>query len=138
MKDIIQHTIAHLKEKVTALHYVNIDYGQLDFYAQGTPPVRFPCALIDLPQINYTNQARGAQIGEAVLSVSLSNHQLGELQNAKAETLLLDIIEATHLALNGYRPAENTSALIRQATRRNRRDDGITEYVLTYTFAIYP
>jgi hypothetical protein len=35
--------------------YVDLDWGQCDFYAGQMPPVKFPCALLDINAATYPN-----------------------------------------------------------------------------------
>lgn len=147
MKDVIQ-AIQNKLSEVIGLKYIDEDWGQLDYYSPNFP-VKWPCGLIDVVQVNYSETGRdrtktpqNRQMGEGVLSIKLADLRLVNT-GAKAPQSQKDnvwsiwvLIQEVHEILHGFRPTENTSALIRTGIRRVRRDDGVQEYDLLYSFGL--
>lgn len=146
MKEVIQNT----QEKLggVGLRYIDEDWGQLDYYSPNFP-VKWPCALIDVVQINYSDIGRdrsktpkNRQMGEGVLSIKLADLRLSNTGKNAPQTQkdnawsIWGLIQEVHEILHGFRPAENASALIRTGIRRVRRDDGVQEYDLLYSFGL--
>ena len=105
MKQILLSIQQRLTE-LTGLRYIDRDWGQLQ-YEQ--PPVQFPCALIDVANIDFTQQGRGAQLGEATVTVTIANinpvpsSALAPDPAASYETI--DLMEEVHQKLqscNGH------------------------------------
>lgn len=63
-------TIQNKLSEITSLRYIDKDWGQLQ-YEQ--PPVQWPCALIDVTNVDYVQQGRGAQLGNALICVTVGN-----------------------------------------------------------------
>lgn len=57
----IQNRLASLPE----LKYIDIDWGQIDYYDQ--PPVKYPCALIEIRQADYSNEGQHVQYGTVII-----------------------------------------------------------------------
>ncbi|MDR2361587.1 MAG: hypothetical protein LBD91_02545 [Prevotellaceae bacterium] len=50
--------------------YVDLDWGQADFY-DDRPPVKFPCALIDVQNATYSNEGRHIQTGDVTVQIRI-------------------------------------------------------------------
>jgi hypothetical protein len=120
------------------LAYVDLDWGQVDFY-NGMPPVRFPCALIDVQSAEYSNEGQLMQIGHVavqirVVDMILSHTSAGatEEQREKAARVF-DLLRETHRSLHGWTgtPA-HYGRLVRKTLARVRRRDGLHEYTMTF------
>ncbi len=116
--------------------YVDLDWGQVDFYE--TPPVKYPCALLDINAATYTNEGQLAQIGiitiqVRILDIVLSNTsaQAPAEQRTKATHLFTILNEANRL-LHGFH-GEGYGRLTKQAISRVKRRDGLKEYTLTFS-----
>ena len=68
MVTILSKIQDRLELKVTELKHIDEDWGQM---AMATPPVKFPCALIDVQQADYTNDGNLTQQAIAVVAVRL-------------------------------------------------------------------
>lgn len=148
MKTIIKNIEEQLTQNVPELKYIDENWGQLDEYAQ-YPPVKWPCAIIDMPSIQFSNigidcsrTPQHRQQGEANISISIANLKLGNTsanapntQKQQARSIW-DIIEKVHACMQGFRPNNNTGALIRTNMQRTQRDDGVQEYNVTYSLGI--
>jgi hypothetical protein len=137
MKNIIQQIQNKLTTDVKTLKYVDQDWGQMDFYTQ--PPVKFPCALIDIQSAEYTNDGTLIQQGVATVVIrlfdlKLSNSSNGapQLQKDNAKKIW-QLLEDTNKALHGQPFLEGAGLLIRQQMRRTKRNDGCYQTELYYT-----
>lgn len=144
MKAIIQNIQERLAE-IDTLKYVDEDWGQIDYYSPNFP-VKWPCALIDIQAGQFENTGwdhrvkKYRQTGNLMVSVTIANVKLTNT-SAMAPQRQKDhgwsiwkLYEEVHEKLQGYRPHENSGALIRQGFRRVKRDDGVQEYTLLYGF----
>lgn len=141
-----------LKERLNTtgkFKYIDEDWGQLEDY-QAHPPVQFPCALISINSGGFSNigiertaTPQNRQLGEFTLEVTVANLRLsntslkapmGQKNNAHAVWTLL---EEVHKVLQGWKPLKYSGALIRTSWRKPKRNDGIQEYKINYTFTLY-
>ncbi len=144
----IEKTILQKLSKINELRYVGDDYGQLDYY-ESAPPVAFPCALIDISEVQYTNRGQNQQKhpqnrqdGTCVLSILVADVRLqnSTTQRSTSNSQQLntkEYVQLVHHALHGWAASEQASKLQRIKQSRQRRNDGVTVYELAYTFAIY-
>lgn len=138
MKQIIQQIQNRLTATVPALKYVDQDWGQMDFYPN--PPVKFPCALIDIQSVQYSNAGEFIQQGTAVVVIRLFDMRLSnssqaapaaQKENAKKNWQL---IEDVNKALHGQNFLQDGYGLpMREQLRRTKRDDGCYQTELYYS-----
>lgn len=146
MEDIIQKIQDKLSE-IQGLKYVDEDWGQLDYYSPHFP-VKWPCALIDVASVNYDNIGKdrtlvpqNRQMAEGLVSLTIANLKLANSSKKAPQSQkdnvwsLWHLINEAHKLLQGFRPTAETSGLIRTAVRRTKRDDGVQEYTLLYSFS---
>ncbi|MDR3350365.1 MAG: hypothetical protein LBN98_01790 [Prevotellaceae bacterium] len=120
--------------------YVDLDWGQADFY-DGMPPVKFPCALIDVQNATYSNEGNLVQIGIITVQVRIVDLILSRTSaGAPAEqrekaARILDLLRETYRLLHGF-SGNHYGPLIRQITARIRRRDGLHEYMITFETAL--
>lgn len=138
MKQIIQNFQNKLVASVPALKYVDQDWGQMDFYA--TPPVKFPCALIDIQDAQYTNAGELIQHGSATVVVRLFDIKLSNSSQAAPATQkenakkIWQLIEDVNKALHGQNFLQQGFASPnRVSLRRTKRNDGCYQTELYYT-----
>ena len=130
--------------EITEIKYVDENWGQLDYYS-AHPPTQWPCCLIDISDIQYSNIGKDynktpiqRQIGNCVIKITIANIKLtntsqrAPMRQKQDAWKVWDLIEQVHQTLHGFVPVKNTSALIRQNLQRTLRDDGIQEYTITY------
>ena len=109
-------------------------------------PVQFPCALIDVQQVQFSNFGRDMskkpvqrqigtiQIKITVANMRLSNSSMQAPRRQKEEVWAIwGIIEKIHQQLHGVSLLPNVSALIRSSQSRTLRDDGVQEYEVYYS-----
>jgi hypothetical protein len=125
-----------LKEKVTALRFIDQDVGQLDFY-NDRPPVAFPCVLIDINSGAFSNLGQGSQIYEGSLILRLavpmwsSGSNLTPLDARKLAVQLYEIEQQIHEALHTWSTTE-WGIMTRLSATTERRDDPIRVRQLVY------
>lgn len=137
----IQQKISEIAE----LKYIDENWGQLDYYSPNMP-VQFPCALIDVQQVQFTNLGRDMskkpvqrQIGQVSIKITIANMRLSNSsmqapRRQKEEVWAIwGIIEKIHQQLHGVSLLTNVSALIRSSQSRTLRDDGVQEYEVYYS-----
>ncbi len=147
MKTIINSIQEKLKE-VTALQYIDEDWGQLDEYAE-RPPVKWPCAVIDMPSIAFSNigidkkaTPINRQQAETTVSITIANLRLTNSSNMapawqkQQAVSIWSTIEQVHEILQGFHPTDNSGALIRIGLRRVERYDGVQQYRIDYSLGI--
>jgi hypothetical protein len=130
---------------IPALKYIDEDWGQMDSYSPN-PPTIFPCALIDITSMNFSNIGKdntadpiNRQLGEgtvtfiiADLKLSNTSHRAPQSQKDNAWNIWT-ILDDLHKAVHGWKPLGDSGALMRTGFKRIRRDDGIREYQITYS-----
>jgi hypothetical protein len=137
MKQIIQDIQERLMQQVSALKYVDQDWGQLDFYREH--PVKYPCALIDIQSAQYSNNGDFIQQGTATIVVrlfdlKLSNSSNGAPQNQKENAKKIwQLIEDVNKALHCQNFLQEGYGLpMRTGMRRTKREDGCYQTELYY------
>lgn len=138
MKELVQSIQDRLTSEVKALKYVDQDWGQMDYFPN--PPVKFPCALIDIQSANYSDTANPSQQGTATVVIHLFDLKLSnssqaapaaQKENAKK---IWQLMEDVNKALHGqyFLPA-GFGLPIREQMRRTKRADGCIQTDLYYS-----
>lgn len=131
MDNIITAFQNQLTANVPAIKYADEDWGQMDFYTD-RPPVKYPAALIDIQDIQYTDAGDNRQHGVLTVAVRLYVLRLGNTSHHAPENQKQDvrqgwlacnqIIKAVH----GVDFIKNGFAAPRRARmQRIKRRDGI-------------
>lgn len=135
MKQLLTDIKTRLTQ-VAELKYIDTDWGQLDI---PNPPVKFPCALVDIMQGSFSDQAHGSQTGLLEISVRiaympLSPGSTGANTDQQSKALLIfDLIASINSSLHCWHQAgSNYGPLTRTAIRKAKRLDGIREYQVNY------
>lgn len=139
MDNIIQSFQTQLMLHVPALKEVDEDWGQCDFYTD-RPPVKFPCALIDIQDGQFSDAGDLRQQGTLTVVVKLYILRLSNTSNAAPQSqkdnakrgwvAYDEIVKALHgqdFIKNGF------AAPIRTRMQRAKRRDGIYERDITFT-----
>lgn len=138
MEKLLTDIQTRLLSKVTALKYVDEDWGQLDYYSPNMP-VQFPAALIDASDATYTNEGKLIQLGTVQVRLRIADMRLGNTsgrapQGQKAAAFgIFGTLKQIHRALHGWAGSPHYSRLIRQSSKRVKRDDGVRIYEIVYT-----
>ncbi len=136
MKNIFLNIQDHLQQSVPALKYIDKNRGQLTL---PQPPVKFPCALIDLDNIDYTQAARQDRLATASIAITIADQRLRR-SSALAPSHnsaygIFDLLEAVMATLDGHSIPGTCQQLIRTAIRKDLGDDSHDIYTITFTTA---
>lgn len=141
MKKLITDIQGRLMAAVPTLKYVDLDWGQLDFYYPN-PPVQWPCALIDIMQAGYSNAAHRTQLGLLQVAINIADLKLSNSsgkapQNQKDNALkIYDLMKDVFVALQGWTGDKSYTGLIRERYSKRSREDGITIHQLVFSTEI--
>lgn len=114
--------------------YVAENWGQLNIEQ---PPVNFPCALIDLGEVTYSQLSRQAQQADVEIQITLSDIiyngiDQGSPEEEKARELhIFDLIDTLHRCLHGL-SGDTFSPMHRIHIAKTIREDSIREFVIRY------
>lgn len=68
MREIVEAVMLRLKEQVPELRWIDINLGQMN---TETPPVDYPCALVDVSGIDYQSLTKTTSRGTVKVEVEL-------------------------------------------------------------------
>lgn len=131
---IIDRLVAEIPE----IKWHDHDFGQLDDYSEGRPPVAFPCALIDFQNFTFENMGNLAQRTEGDVVIKLAFAQHGQTHAATAdqwrETALgyYDIEWKLNKALHGWSPGDQFGQLTRTLVLKENRPLAVRLRTITY------
>ena len=144
MKTLLEKIQQKVSE-IAELKHIDENWGQLDYYSPNMP-VQYPCALIDVQQVQFTNlgkditkkplqrQIGTVQIKITVANMRFTNSSMQAPRRQKEEVWVIwGIIEKIHQQLHGVSLLPNVSPLIRTSQNRTLRDDGLQEYEVYYS-----
>jgi hypothetical protein len=132
-----------LEAEVKALRYNDEDWGQLDNYGN-SPPVQWPCALIDCDDISVSQAGRLTMVDSITVVVRVADLRLSNT-SAQAPAFqkegayrLFETIQEVARALHGWTGTpECYGRLQRTGQRRIRRKDGVRLYEITFGCVLY-
>jgi len=134
--DTIFTEVLSLLSQVPELRFVGEDWGQLNFEQ---PPVNFPCALVDLFEIDYSDAGKNLQKADAKLTISIADIRydgITAFNPAKVNEqafAIFGIIEKVNALLHGY-GNEYHSKFSRKKVMKVEREDSIREFRMIYEF----
>jgi hypothetical protein len=118
--------------------YVDLDWGQVDFY-NDMPPVKFPCALIDVQSATFNNLGQRVQTGSILVQVRVVDMIFSRtaaaapLQQREQAARVFDALRDVHRLLHGWtEDPHRYGRLVRKTIAHTRRRDGLREYALTF------
>lgn len=131
---------AQIKIKVPEILWIDQDMGQLELY-ETRPAVVWPCALIDFPATQYSNEGQLVQWAMVQINIRLGFAPFGSA-NSEAPQLTkeqaLDYYEIENKlvkALHGFTANDAVQPLVRQSTATERRDDAYRVREIIFTTA---
>jgi hypothetical protein len=119
--------------------YADIDWGQVDFYGDYPPPVKFPAALVDIAASDYSNQGRLLQIDLVQVQVRIVDMVLSNSsyrvpgQQRDAALRPFDLVWATNRLLHGWTGGNHYGPLTKLSLQKVNRKDSLREYRLMYS-----
>ena len=94
-------------EKITELKHIDKNWGQL---LHEQPPVKFPCALLDIEKVDYSQLGNLAQTAEGIVEITIANFRLtnssGKAPRKEDAYAVMEIIEKIHQLLHGWSNGE--------------------------------
>lgn len=118
--------------RVSNLKHIDKNWNQLN-YEQ--PPVKWPCALIDIANADYSQVAQLHQIAEADVEITIADLRFTNtsLRNPNREDGfdIFTLLDDVHQALQGFAPA-NAQPLVR--TNLQKVDTGYNYEVYRMTY----
>lgn len=136
MKQIFLSIQDRLSTMVPALRYIDKNWNQLNM---PQPPVQWPCCLIDLDNIDYSQTSSSDRLADATISLTIATQHTVR-SSAKAPSKsdaydILDVLESVMEALEGWRVPDTTQALTRTRLQKAYSDQSYYVYTLTLTTA---
>ena len=122
--------------KIPALKYIDKDWGQFQYE---NPPVKWPCALLDVANADFKQLGRGFQQADADITVTVANLNLVR-SSARAPMrghayATIDLLEEIHQALQLFSDGQHFSPLMRTNLQKVAADKDMEVYVMTYRTA---
>jgi hypothetical protein len=136
MEQLLQDIQNRLLAQVPDLKYVDEDWGQLDYYSPN-PPVKFPCALIDIFRADWSNEGKLLQTGLVQVRIILADWRISNSSGAapagqKEKAMAVRVLERQIFqALHGWSGSRNYAKLIRQSSLRVKKE-GMRQLETTY------
>jgi hypothetical protein len=148
MKQFLENTQNKISE-ISALKYVDEDWGQLDDYTPN-PPVLWPCCLIDMSNVDFSDigmdkkalpqnrQEATGSITVTFANLKTTNTSFKAPQTQKDNVWSIhSLIEDVHGKIHGFAPVVGSGKLMRKSFKRIKRDDGIQQYQVIYTIGMH-
>lgn len=132
MKNIFLKIQEKLAENPT-LRYIDKDWGQLQ---QEYPSVQFPCALLDIGNVNYSQLGMIAQIAEGNITITLANYR-DENSSYRSPTKedsykIIELIDEVHQLLHGWCDNQSFNRLIRTNLQKIEASSNYEIYQISY------
>ena len=138
MEMIITDIENKLMQDVPALKYVDHDWGQMDFFQ--SPPVKYPCVMIDIQSGEYTDKVNFVQQGNLLIvlrifDLKLSNSSGRSPNNQKQEARKIwQLMKDINKSMHGQNFLQTGNGLpMRKSFRRIKREDGCIQTELYYS-----
>ncbi len=130
MEEILKNTLERLttlpigNAPTVKLEYIDLDWGQLELEV---PPVKFPCALIDIRNMSYSDAGDLSQIGIIEIEIRicdriLSNSSAGApVAQRDSAMRIFRLTESVFKHLHGWQaPSQLHGALTRISASRSK------------------
>lgn len=128
--NLFEALLVRLATEVTALQYIEQDFGQLENY-EIRPAVAWPCALIDIEEFKYTdNVGNNSQIAEGIVSIRLGMVKYTDANNLTPTLIRESAYDYYNLENDVYKTLQGWNApgfgkFKRRASGTERREDDI-------------
>ena len=116
-------------QTIEGLRHIDKDWGQLQ---REQPPVRYPCALVDCEQKEFSQKGQHVVGVVAEVSVTIADMRMSNTGDTYA---IFDLIDATHQALHAWSPAPGYGRLMASGMTKETADYGFEVYRLTFRTA---
>lgn len=136
MKKIFLSIQGALKENVPALRYIDKNWGQLNI---PQPPVKWPCCLIDLKSVDYSQLAHHDRLASADITLTVADcHAIRSAASAPSSQdayAIFDLIEAIFATLDGHYVPGTCQPLSRTSLRKAYADASYDVFALSFATA---
>jgi hypothetical protein len=140
--NLLERLIERLTNDVPELRFIGQDIGQLEHY-EIRPPVTFPCLLIDLEGVNFTDTGNhNSQLAEGVVSFRLGLIKYTDINNITPAQYRVSAYSYYELedklssVLHGWAPL-GFNRLLRRSWSTERREDDLrvraSRFEISYT-----
>ena len=138
--DMIGRITADIIRRIDTLGffaYVAEDWGQLN---EEIPAVSWPCVLVDINAVDYSDQGRRIQQADAILTITVADVQHFTIgaqtpdDVASRENSIHGHIQAIHNAIHGQGTADYSPPM-RKSRRKSGQWTGIKAYDISYMLA---
>ncbi|MCM1302246.1 MAG: hypothetical protein NC250_01270 [Alistipes senegalensis] len=124
-----------LGESVSELEYIDKDWGQLSCEV---PSVKWPCALLDVENVDYTQEGGGRQLADTQIVITVADLRLASASspdpNDESAYGMLELLEKIHRSLHLF-TAGGYAPLFRTNLKKIKGDHSYECYRLTYQTA---
>lgn len=134
MKQLISDVLTRLAD-TGKLQYIDSDNGQLDI---PQPPVKYPCALVDISASQPSDMSGSKQINVVTLQVRVADLVLspGSMAASPAQKEralgMFDLIDVVNARLHGWHGSPHYGPLTKSGFKKVYRQDGLREFVVMY------
>lgn len=124
-----------LGECVPELAYIDKDWGQLSYEL---PSVKWPCALLDVENVNYTQEGGGRQMADTQLTITVADRRLTPASlaapNREDAYRIIELLGKIHRSLHHFSDG-NYAPLFRTNLKKVVVNSSYECYRLTYQTA---
>lgn len=138
MQTLTTAIMDRLQSMVPEIAWIDLDVGQLELE---NPPVDYPCALVDVTDIDFSDMAENNQVGNTTVTISIAQQCITEtnyatpLQYRNEAATYFNIIQKVFTALQGFE-GNHFAPLTRVTLRKQKKVFPLT-YVLGFATALY-
>lgn len=119
-------------DTIDELKTIDKNWGQLNYE---NPPIKFPCVLLDIADVNYSQLGQLAQQAEGNIEITVANMRLTNSNfrnpNNDASYAVFDIMDDIHQLLHGWSNG-TIGRLIRTNLQKVATDSNYEIYKMTY------
>lgn len=136
MKQIFLQIQDRLAAQVPGLKHIDKNWGQLNVEQ---PPVKFPCCLLDVEQVEYSQLTGRSRMAQADIALVVADQHIVRSSGhapAKGDAYaILDILHSVMECLEGWRVPGTTQGLSRSRLEKSYSDISYDVYTLHCTAA---
>jgi hypothetical protein len=140
--NLLEKIMERLADKAPNIRFVGQDLGQLENYEM-RPAVSFPCSLIDIEELDFTDAAAGfVQITEGMITIRTALVKYTDVSNLTPLIFREKGFQyyeeelAVYKALHGWSPDGYSRLLRRKVVTEKRNDDirvRLSRYAISWT-----
>lgn len=133
--DLLMSVQTRLGESIPELEYIDKDWGQLSYEV---PSVKWPCALLDVENVDYTQEGGGRQMADTQIVITVADLRLTPASlpapNRKSAYETIELLGKIHRALHLF-TAGGYAPLFRSNLKKVLVNNSYECYRLTYQTA---